>query len=120
MYPLDDTEQHPGEGFAELNREVGEQTMSAGGMADSRGQMYRAKRLYACNSALVYSSVIVFGAVRLIDDRALKTWFFERIMAKYGEEGWTFEPGYPQLNRIILYEQKMEIVTGKHSAGLYH
>lgn len=198
MCPLDGTEQHPGEGFAELNREAGEQTVSAGGTVDSRGQMYRAKRLmpdedakaflrthkvahvgtvdangwpyvvpliyiyeqgdllylhtgdhqghfltniqhnsricvevgeigavhrgkpYACNSALVYSSVIVFGAVRLIDDRGLKTWFFDRIMAKYGEEGWTFEPGYPQLNRIILYEQKMEIVTGKHSAGLYH
>jgi uncharacterized protein len=83
------------------------------------GAVHRGKP-YACNSALVYSSVVVFGAVRLIDHRALKAWFFDRIMAKYGEEGWTFEPGYPQLNRIILYEQKMEIVTGKHSAGLYH
>lgn len=43
-------------------------------------------RPYACNSALVYSSVIVFGSVRIVKDRALKTWFFDRIMAKYGEE----------------------------------
>lgn len=64
--------------------------------------------------------MIVFGAVRIIDDRTLKTCFFDRIMAKYGEEGWTFEPGYPQLNRIILCEQRIEILTGKHSAGLYH
>ena len=77
-------------------------------------------RPYACNSALVYSSVIVFGAVRIIDDRTMKAWFFDRLLAKYGDEGWTFEPGYPQINRIILYEQKMEMVTGKHSSGLYH
>ena len=28
--------------------------------------------------------------------------------------GWTFEPGY-SLDRIVLYEQQMEIVTGKHT-----
>ena len=78
------------------------------------GAVHRDKP-YACNSALVYSSVIVFGAVRLIDDRALKTWFFDRIWAKYGEEGWTFEPGYPQLNRSILYEQRIAVATGKQS-----
>jgi hypothetical protein len=33
---------------------------------------------------------------------------------------WTFEPGYPLIDRIILYEQKIEVVTGKHSSGLYH
>ncbi len=83
------------------------------------GPVHRGKP-YACNSALVYSSVVVFGGVRVVNERDRKTWFFDRLMAKYGEEGWTFEPGYPQLNRIILYEQKMEVVTGKRSAGLYH
>jgi hypothetical protein len=63
---------------------------------------------------------MIFGALRILEDRAKKEWFFDRLMAKYGEAGWTFEPGYPQINRIILYEQKMEIVTGKHSSGLYH
>lgn len=77
-------------------------------------------RPYACNSALVYSSVIVFGGVRIVDDLDKKTWFFDRLMEKYGEPGWTFEPGYPQIHRILLYEQQMEIVTGKHSIGLYH
>lgn len=83
------------------------------------GPVHRGKP-YACNSALVYSSVIVFGGVRIIDDREKKSWFFDRLIAKYGEAGWTFEPGYPQINRIILYEQKMEVLTGKHSEGLYH
>ena len=77
-------------------------------------------RPFACNSALVFTSVIVFGPVRILDDRAKKTWFFDRILAKYGEPDWTFAPGYPLLDRIILYEQQMEIVTGKHSEGLYH
>jgi nitroimidazol reductase NimA-like FMN-containing flavoprotein (pyridoxamine 5'-phosphate oxidase superfamily) len=77
-------------------------------------------RPFACNSALVYTSVVIFGALRILEDRAKKEWFFDQLMAKYGEAGWTFEPGYPQINRIILYEQKMEIVTGKHSSGLYH
>jgi nitroimidazol reductase NimA-like FMN-containing flavoprotein (pyridoxamine 5'-phosphate oxidase superfamily) len=83
------------------------------------GQVHRG-RPFACNSALVYTSAVIFGPVRILEDRAKKEWFFDRLMAKYGEAGWTFEPGYPQINRIILYEQKMEIVTGKHSSGLYH
>lgn len=77
-------------------------------------------RPYACNSALVFTSAIVFGPVTVLDDRAKKTWFFDRILAKYGEPDWTFEPGYPHLDRVILYEQRIEIVTGKHSSGLHH
>lgn len=78
---------------------------------------------YACNSALVYTSVVAFGPVQIIhgpDSREKKTWFLDRLLTKYGEADWTFEPGYPLIDRIILYEQKMEIVTGKHSSGLYH
>lgn len=78
---------------------------------------------YACNSALVYTSVIVFGSVRILqgpESREKKAWFLGRLLAKYGEADWTFEPGYPLIDRIILYEQKMEVVTGKHSSGLYH
>lgn len=75
---------------------------------------------YACNSALVYTSVITFGAVRIIDDRDKKTWFFDRVLEKYGNPEWTFKPGYPQLDRIVLYEQHIEVITGKQSEGLYH
>ena len=75
---------------------------------------------FACNSALVYTSVIVFGSVRLVEDRDRKAWFFDRVLEKYGEPEWTFEPGYPHLDRIVLYEQQVEVMTGKHSEGLYH
>lgn len=75
---------------------------------------------FACNSALVYTSVVVFGTVRILDDRDLKVWFFDRVLEKYGEPDWTFVPGYPHLDRIILYEQRLELVTGKRSEGLSH
>lgn len=113
---------------------------------DPRGGMHRVKRLtqrnieshprmctevahmrplhrgrpFACNSALVYTSVMVFDGVRVIDDRDRQTWFFDRVFEKYGEPDWTFEPGYPHLDRIVLYEQRIQVLTGKHSKGLYH
>jgi len=75
---------------------------------------------FACNSALVYTSVVVFGQVRIIEDRERKAWFFDRVLEKYGQRDWTFEPGYPLLDRIVLYEQQIEVMTGKHGEGLYH
>jgi hypothetical protein len=75
---------------------------------------------YACQSALVYTSVVTFGAVRSVDTLADKTWFFDRVLEKYGEAQWQFEPGYPQIDRIVLYQQTIEIITGKHSAGRAH
>ncbi|HEY8448872.1 MAG TPA: pyridoxamine 5'-phosphate oxidase family protein [Bacillota bacterium] len=77
-------------------------------------------RPYACNSALVYTSVVVFGRARLVADEARKTWFFDRLLAKYGDPQWSFEPGYPRLDRIILYEVAIETLTGKRSEGLAH
>lgn len=86
------------------------------------GDLHRGKP-YACNSALVYASVIVFGPVKILNgsnSRDRKAWFLDRLLVKHGKPDWTFEPGYPLIDRIILYEQKMEVVTGKHSSGLYH
>lgn len=84
------------------------------------GPLHKGKR-FACDSALVYSSVIVFGPVRIIyEDRTKKAWFLDRLLAKHGDPSWVFEPGYPLIDQIILYEQKIEIVTGKHSSGLRH
>jgi len=76
---------------------------------------------FACDSALVYTSVITFGRVEIVrDDREKKTWFLDRLLEKYGDPSWTFEPGYPMIDHIIIYEQKIEIITGKQSQGLYH
>ncbi len=84
------------------------------------GALHAGKR-FACDSALVYSSVIAFGAVRIrYHDREKKSWFLDRLVEKYADAGYKFEPGYPLIDRIILYEQKIDILTGKHSPGLAH
>ncbi len=86
------------------------------------GDLHRGKP-FACNSALVYTSVVSFGPLRILhgpESRAKKEWFLDKLLAKYGQPEWTFEPGYPLIDRIILYEQKMEVVTGKRSTGLSH
>ena len=79
------------------------------------GDLHRGKP-YACNSALVYTSVVVFGPVQILhgaESREKKQWFLDQLLAKYGQPDWTFEPGYPLIDHIILYEQKMEVVTGR-------
>lgn len=86
---------------------------------DEIGPVHPGKR-FACDSSLVYTSVVAFGSVKIIDDRERKTWFFDRLLEKYGSPEFSFEPGYPALDRIVLYEMQLEIVTGKRSEGLYH
>lgn len=84
------------------------------------GPLHKGKR-FACDSALVYTSVVTFGTVRILyHDREKKSWFLDRLLAKHGDPSWSFEPGYPLLDQIILYEQKIEIMTGKQSMGLSH
>lgn len=86
------------------------------------GPLHRGKP-YACNSALVYTSVMTFGPVRILngpESREKKAWFLDRLMEKHGDPSWTFEPGYPLIDRIILYVQQIEVLTGKQSAGLSH
>ena len=49
----------------------------------------------------------MFGPARILfHDREKKTWFLDRLLAKHGDASWVFEPGYPLLSKIILYEQK--------------
>ncbi len=84
------------------------------------GPLHKGKQ-FACDSALVYTSVITFGQVSILyHDREKKSWFLDRLLAKHGDPSWAFEPGYPLLDQIILYEQKIEIMTGKQSFGLRH
>jgi uncharacterized protein len=50
-----------------------------------------------------------------------KAWFFDRLLERLKEPMSAYEkPGYPMLDRIILYEVQLEIVTGKLNVGLHH
>ncbi len=77
-----------------------------------------------CYSALVYRSVIVFGTVRVVEGSGSdekKQWFFDRLLERLKEPMSAYEnPGYPMLDRIILYHVNLEIITGKLNVGLHH
>jgi uncharacterized protein len=77
-----------------------------------------------CDSALVYKSAIAYGRVRVVQDADVndrKSWFFDRLLERLKDPITSYEqPGYPMLDRIILYEVHLEIVTGKLNVGLHH
>ncbi|MDQ0215993.1 nitroimidazol reductase NimA-like FMN-containing flavoprotein (pyridoxamine 5'-phosphate oxidase superfamily) [Oikeobacillus pervagus] len=84
------------------------------------GDLIPGKR-YACQSALVYMSVVLFGNIRLIEDDKKKEWFFDRLLEKYGNPEWSFEKsGYPALHKIQLFEVSIEQITGKLNEGFTH
>lgn len=47
---------------------------------------------FECDTGLAYSSAIAHGRVRIVDDRAAKSRFFDALLAKYG----TGVPGRPK------------------------
>ncbi len=84
------------------------------------GDLHPGKK-YACQSALVYTSVVLFGQAKHITEDAMKEWFFDRLLEKYGDPTWEFEKkGYPILPKIELFEVEIESVTGKENKGMYH
>jgi hypothetical protein len=42
------------------------------------------------------------------------------MVAKYGDPSLEFKPGYPMIDRIILFRMTIEILTGKENAGMGH
>ncbi len=84
------------------------------------GALTPVKDGYACDSSLICSSVIVFGTAEVIEDREKKSWFMDQMVAKYGDPSLDFKPGYPMLDRIILFRMAIEIITGKANSGMGH
>ncbi|MEH7345634.1 pyridoxamine 5'-phosphate oxidase family protein [Bacillus sp. JJ1532] len=83
------------------------------------GDVHPGKK-FACQSALVYTSVVLFGIIKHIEDDKQKEWFYDRLMEKYGDPEWTFEKGYPALSKTELFEVQIDKITGKLSEGLNH
>ncbi|MDN4495280.1 pyridoxamine 5'-phosphate oxidase family protein [Ureibacillus aquaedulcis] len=76
---------------------------------------------YACQSALSYTSVVVFGTIKHIEEEAKKELFYDRLWKKYGDPNWKFErEGYPALPKTELFEIEIEKITGKFSEALSH
>jgi hypothetical protein len=67
--------------------------------------------------------MIAYGRVRVVEDEGAKEkkeWFFDRLLERLKEPRDAYEPGYPTLDLIILFEVALEMVTGKLNVGLRH
>jgi len=69
---------------------------------------------FECDSGLAYRSVIGFGTIRIVDDRAAKQRFFEAFMEKYGTPDRDRPRGFfPRLDKVTVYAVTLERLTGK-------
>src|SRR5882757_1059629 len=57
---------------------------------------------FECDSGLAYRSVILFGIIRVIEDKAAKQRFCEAPMAKYGK---------PDTGRLKGFFQRIDMIT---------
>jgi nitroimidazol reductase NimA-like FMN-containing flavoprotein (pyridoxamine 5'-phosphate oxidase superfamily) len=72
---------------------------------------------FECDSGLAYQSVILFGKIRIVEDRAARQRFCEALMAKYGKPETVRPKGFfPRLDAITVYAISIERITGKEQA----
>ena len=87
---------------------------------DEPGEVFAYGR-FECDSSVQYRSAIVFGRIRVVEDRAEKQRFCEALMAKYQRPEWQQpeqqrpEGFFPRLDLITVYAIAIERVTGKES-----
>ncbi|MBV8188148.1 MAG: pyridoxamine 5'-phosphate oxidase family protein [Alphaproteobacteria bacterium] len=80
---------------------------------DEPGQVFDYGR-FECDSTVSYRSVLVFGRVRMVEERAAKQRFFDALMAKYRTATAPRPKSfYPRIEQITLYVLEVERVTGK-------
>ena len=83
---------------------------------DEPGEVFDYGR-FECDSGLAYRSVLVFGNITIIEDRATKQRFCEELMRKYGKPDTGRLKGFfPRLDAITVYAVKIERMTGKEQA----
>ena len=69
---------------------------------------------FECDSGLAYRSVILFGKLRMVEDRASKQRFCEALMAKYGKPDTGRPKGFfPRIDIITVYAISVDRMTGK-------
>ena len=80
---------------------------------DEPGEVFPYGR-YECDTSLEYRSVIVFGRIRIVDDREQKAAFFTALMDKYGDPRWARPPEvFPRLDQVTVYAITVDRMTGK-------
>jgi uncharacterized protein len=68
-----------------------------------------------CDTSVSYRSVVIFGRIRILEQAAEKTRFYEAFMGKYARaDSWGRERGsFPRIASTIVYAITPEITTGK-------
>jgi len=69
-----------------------------------------------CDTSIAYRSVVAFGRIRIVEDRAQKQRFFEGLMDKYRNPDWD-RPRYsfPRIDQVTVYALAVERMTGKQT-----
>ena len=82
---------------------------------DTAGAVFNYGR-FECDSSVEYSSVILFGRVRVVQDEGSKALFCDALMAKYGRPDSGRPQGfYPRLKDITVYAIQAERMAGKET-----
>ncbi|MBK7472944.1 MAG: pyridoxamine 5'-phosphate oxidase family protein [Betaproteobacteria bacterium] len=83
---------------------------------DDAGEVFAYGR-YECDTTVAYRSVVVFGHIRVVEDRQQKAAFFDALMGKYGDPGWDRPKSFfPRLDEVTVYAIAIERMTGKETA----
>jgi uncharacterized protein len=87
---------------------------------DEPGEVFAYGR-FECDSSVAYRSVIAFGRIRVVDNRAEKQRFCEALLAKYQRPEWELPEAsrpkgfFPRLDMITVYAIAIERITGKET-----
>jgi hypothetical protein len=82
---------------------------------DDPGQVFAYGR-FECDTSVAYRSVVVFGHIRIVEDREQKKAFFDAFMQKYGNSDWERPKSfYPRLDQVTVYAIAVERMTGKET-----
>jgi len=82
-------------------------------VVDEPGEVYGYGR-FECDSALAYTSVMVFGRAEVVPGRKEKSRFCDQLMRKYGNAVKGRPQGfYPRLDAISVYAICIEQLSGK-------
>jgi nitroimidazol reductase NimA-like FMN-containing flavoprotein (pyridoxamine 5'-phosphate oxidase superfamily) len=83
---------------------------------DEAGEVFDYGR-FECDSSVAYTSVILFGKIRIVTDETAKRRFCDELMAKYRKQGAERPKSfYPRLDQITVYAIAIERITGKELA----
>ena len=82
---------------------------------DDSGEVFAYGR-YECDTSVAYRSIVLFGRIRVVEDRQQKEAFFDALLRKYGNPEWDRPKSFfPRLDQVTVYVIAIERMTGKET-----